>query len=173
MGTMVINDEPTMLLDIFELVEATYPQWLKHTDAVNVGGNSKAPLVLIAEDTDFFQRQISSYMEGHGYRTIVVSDGVEAWEALNKHEDIDILLTDIEMPNMNGFVLTEKIRKDARLKELPVIAVTSMSSEADINKGMSAGVNDYLVKLDKERLLKTVDQYINKTVTGGNNISKG
>ena len=170
MGSMVIKNDPTMLLDIFELVEATYPQWLENARKIDIGGKSKAPLVLIAEDTDFFQRQISSYMEGHGYRTIVVADGVEAWNALNKHKDIDILLTDIEMPNMNGLVLTEKIRKDARLKELPIIAVTTMSNEADITRGMAAGVNDYLIKLDKDKLLKTVDQYMSKAASGtGNN----
>jgi two-component system chemotaxis sensor kinase CheA len=163
MGSMVINDTPTMLLDIFELVESTYPQWMKKDKPANLENKDNAPLVLIAEDADFFKFQIRSYIEEQGYKTIVASDGVEAWEALNKNgSEINIVVTDIEMPNMNGLVLTEKIIKDARFKELPVIAVTSLSNEKDISRGMAAGVNDYLAKLDKEKLIKTIDRYLAK-----------
>ncbi|MDR2338496.1 MAG: chemotaxis protein CheW [Deltaproteobacteria bacterium] len=163
MGSMVINDTPTMLLDIFELVESTYPQWIKKDKPSKLENQDSVPLVLIAEDADFFKFQIRSYIEEQGYKTIVTSDGVEAWEALNKNgSEIDIVVTDIEMPNMNGLVLTEKIRKDARFKELPVIAVTSLSNEKDISRGMAAGINDYLAKLDKEKLIKTIDHYLAK-----------
>ncbi len=163
MGSMVIENEPTMLLDIFELVEAKFPQWVAKSTPVSRFVGDKIPVILIAEDTDFFKYQIRSYVEERGYKAIVTSDGAEAWDMLNKRDlNVDILLTDIEMPKMNGFVLTEKIRRDGRFKGLPIIAVTSLSNEKDIKRGMEVGVTDYQVKLNKEKLLSAIDKCLNK-----------
>ena len=69
---------------------------------------------------------------------------------------VDLVITDIEMPNMDGFTLTRRIRENAKLRDLPIIAVTSLATEADRKTGLEAGVNAYLVKLQREQLLQEV-----------------
>jgi two-component system chemotaxis sensor kinase CheA len=72
----------------------------------------------------------------------------------------DIVVTDIEMPNMNGYELTRQVRADARFSHLPVVAVTSLAGEEDIQRGQEAGVNCYQIKLDREELVSTVQELI-------------
>jgi len=71
-------------------------------------------------------------------------------------ESIDLVVTDIEMPNMNGYELTKQIRSDARFSSLPIIAVTSLAGEEDVERGRQAGLTNYLVKLDREKLLEAI-----------------
>ena len=69
------------------------------------------------------------------------------------------MVTDIEMPNMDGFTLTEKIKNHAKYKHLPVIALTTLAADEDVARGKAVGVNEYHIKLDKERLMESVHRY--------------
>jgi two-component system chemotaxis sensor kinase CheA len=73
-----------------------------------------------------------------------------------------MLVTDIEMPNMNGFELTKKIRGDSQYSKLPIIALTTLASAEDVAKGKAVGVDEYHIKLDKERLMVSVHDYIKR-----------
>jgi two-component system chemotaxis sensor kinase CheA len=77
-------------------------------------------------------------------------------------DDISMLVTDIEMPNMNGFELTKKIRDDSTYGKLPIIALTTLASAEDVAKGKALGVDEYHIKLDKERLMVSVHGYIKR-----------
>lgn len=85
------------------------------------------------------------------------------------HEDIDLLLTDIEMPNMNGLQLSRHVKDDDNLQHIPVIALTSLAGQEDVERGRAAGVNEYQVKLDRDNLLEAVRRYapINKLQAAG------
>jgi len=75
------------------------------------------------------------------------ADGQEAWETLSRGE-ISLVVSDVEMPGMNGFELTSKIRSEERLSDLPVILVTSLESAEDRERGVVAGADAYIVKSD-------------------------
>jgi two-component system chemotaxis sensor kinase CheA len=99
-------------------------------------------------------------MEEAGYNVIPAEDGVEAWSLLEEHRDeVDIIVTDIEMPNMNGFELTKKIKNDDRFAHLPVIALTTLAGEADVARGKEVGIDDYQIKLDREKLMDSVNMH--------------
>mgnify|MGYP000991498127 FL=1 len=70
-----------------------------------------------------------------------------------------MVVTDIEMPNMDGFTLTEKIKGDKQLRHTPVIALTTLAADEDIARGKAVGVDEYHIKLDKERLMESVHRY--------------
>ena len=89
----------------------------------------------------------------------VANDGAAAWEALNR-QNYDLLLTDIEMPGLNGFELTQKVRASDKLRCLPVIALTALSADRYIQKGREAGVDAYEIKLDKECLRTTLERIL-------------
>jgi two-component system chemotaxis sensor kinase CheA len=67
-----------------------------------------------------------------------------------------MVVTDIEMPNMNGFELTRKIKESNAFSHLPVIALTTLAGEEDIAKGHEVGISDYQIKLDREKLIRSI-----------------
>ena len=122
------------------------------------GGTAR---ILVAEDSDFFRKQLVGFFTDEGYEVEGCEDGAVAWRTLqDPDKQFDLLVTDIEMPHMNGLELAERVRSDARLAELPVIAVTSLASEEDIHRGQQVGITEYHVKLDREQLTGTVGRLL-------------
>lgn len=100
--------------------------------------------ILIVEDSPLSREFIKSMLKARGFEVLEAENGLEALGIL-EGEKIDLLVTDIEMPVMDGFTLIEKIRK-SKLRDIPIIVVTSKGSENEIKRGMSAGADAYLVK---------------------------
>ena len=156
MGSVILKKRTVMIVDIFEMVETLHPEWFAERRLARLTGAAGVN-VLLAEDSDFFRAQVRKFMEDEGYRVVACEDGLAAWETLDRqHENFQLLVTDIEMPRMNGYELTKKVRGDARFRGLPVIAVTSLAGDEDVARGREAGVDNYLVKLDREKLLTAI-----------------
>ena len=106
-------------------------------------------------------------LEESGYRVLDAEDGVAAWELLQQRvDDVALVLTDLEMPNMDGFELVRRIKSDARCAHLPVIALTTLADNADLEKGEKAGIAEYHIKLDKEELLRAIGTLLGQTDAG-------
>ena len=162
LGSVIIGDHTTLLVDIFGLVQTLNPEWFSGHETVATR-DSKAPTVLYAEDSDFFRNQIKDFIEAVGYNVIAAEDGMIAWNLLQEHaEKVDLVITDIEMPNLDGYDLSNKIRHDNRFTELPIIAVTSMARNEEIAKGKAVGINEYQIKLDKEKLIDSLHHYLQR-----------
>ncbi|NOQ46267.1 MAG: response regulator [Desulfobulbaceae bacterium] len=160
MGSAIISGHTTMLVDIFELVQTINPEWFDQLAISEIKDDEIAPTILIVEDSNFFRNQVKSYMEEAGFSVLEGEDGVVALHVLEDHYDeITMVVTDIEMPNMNGFELTEKIKTEPRFSHLPVIALTTLAAEEDIAQGKAVGIDEYHIKLDKERLMECVLRY--------------
>jgi len=161
MGSAIIAGHTTMLVDIFEMVQAINPEWFAdHALSESVVDEGTVPTILIVEDSNFFRNQVHNYMEEAGFNVFEGEDGVEALQVLEEHVDeIAMVVTDIEMPNMDGFELTEKIKHDERFRHLPVIALTTLAGDEDVAKGKAVGIDEYHIKLDKERLMECVHRY--------------
>lgn len=166
MGSIIIDGQTTMLVNVHEMVQTLFPQWFEEQEKFEIEDidDGQLPTILIAEDSKFFRNQVKGYMTEVGYNVIEAEDGVEGWNKLMEHgEEITMLVTDIEMPNMNGFELTQKIRNDSQFSKLPIIALTTLASAEDVAKGKAVGVDEYHIKLDKERLMVSVHDYIKRT----------
>jgi len=163
MGSLIIDTHTTMLVNIFELVQNLFPDWFDSIgvfDAVETSDGS-APTILLAEDSNFFRNQVKGYMIEAGYEVIEAEDGQIAWDLLQQNRDvISMVITDIEMPNMDGFQFTKTIRNDPRFTGLPIIALTTLAAEEDVAKGIAVGVNEYHLKLDKEKLMTSVHHFM-------------
>jgi two-component system, chemotaxis family, sensor kinase CheA len=155
-GSAVIKGQTTLLLDIYDVVRAAYPEW-GETRPKTTNKTEQADAVLLAEDSEFFRHQVQKYIEEGGYRVFSGDDGVAAWNLLEEHEDeIRLVVTDIEMPRLDGYGLTKKIKADRRFSHLPIIALTSLASDEDIAKGKAVGIDEYQIKLDREKLLEGI-----------------
>jgi two-component system, chemotaxis family, sensor kinase CheA len=162
MGSAIIDGHTTLIINIFGIVEAINPTWFEKREVVCVS-EGKAATILYAEDSNFFRSQIKDYLLEDGYNVIDAEDGLIAWDLLQQHEkEIALVIADIEMPNLDGFGLTKKIRADSRFVNLPIIALTTMAGDDDIKKGKDLGINDYQIKLDKEKLMNSVYAFLRK-----------
>lgn len=165
MGSTIIDGQTTMLVDIFEVVGTLFPEWFEDQEIYEVEEeDGSTPTILIAEDSNFFRTQVKNYMTESGYDVLAGEDGALTWELLQEHADeVTMVVTDIEMPNMNGLELTETIRRDPRFKDLPIIALTTLAGDEDIAKGKAVGIDEYHIKLDKEKLMASVHHYVKQT----------
>jgi two-component system, chemotaxis family, sensor kinase CheA len=162
MGSAIIDGHTTLIVNIFGIVEAINPTWFEKREAVCVT-EGKAATILYAEDSNFFRSQVKDYLLEDGYSVVDAEDGLIAWDLLQQHEkEIALVIADIEMPNLDGFGLTKKIRADDRFSHLPIIALTTMAGDEDIRKGKELGINDYQIKLDKEKLMNSVYGFLKK-----------
>ena len=119
--------------------------------------NQKQIKVLVAEDSITVRNMLRNYLDSAGFVVTTAVDGMDAYERL-QNDTFDIVVSDVEMPRMNGFELTEKTREDSRTTSLPVILVTALESADDRRRGMEAGANAYIVKssFEKGNLIDTI-----------------
>lgn len=161
-GSTIIRGNTALIVDLYELVDAAWPEWA--AEAVvdeSRPGNAPEFKVLLAEDSDFFRSQIIRFLEEDGYPVLAAPDGEAAWELLLKNiEEVRAVVTDIEMPRLDGLGLARRIRSDRRTMQLPIIALTSLASDDDIARGKAAGIDDYQTKLDRDRLLEQLRMYV-------------
>ena len=117
--------------------------------------------VLVVEDSITARTLLKNILEAAGYDVQTVVDGVDAFATL-KTGRFDIVVSDVEMPRMNGLDLTAKIRSDKRLSELPVVLVTALESREDRERGIDVGANAYIVKssFDQSNLLEVIKRLI-------------
>lgn len=116
--------------------------------------------VLLVDDSVTTRTLEKSILEGAGYTVVVAVDGADGWRLLQETPGIDIVISDVEMPKMDGFVLTETIRASPRFQHVPVILVTGLAKPEDRARGLTAGANAYLVKsdFDQQQLLTMIEQ---------------
>ncbi|HEV3066293.1 MAG TPA: response regulator, partial [Streptosporangiaceae bacterium] len=120
--------------------------------------------ILVVEDSFIVRELQRCVLESAGHRVLTASDGREALDALGKHEEIELVVTDMEMPGLGGLELTRAIRADERRSSLPVVMVTSRGSDEDRRRGMEAGVDAYIDKqgFQQSALLATIAQLLGR-----------
>ena len=117
--------------------------------------------ILVAEDSITIRTLLRNFIENAGFNVKTAVDGMEAYDFfLNEH--FDLVVSDVEMPRMNGFELTAKIREDKKHSDLPIILVTALETADDKQRGMEVGANAYIVKssFEKSNLIDTIQRLI-------------
>ena len=117
--------------------------------------------VLVVEDSITSRMLLKNILETSGYLVVTAVDGIDAMTLL-KTDKFDVVVSDVDMPRMNGFNLTEKIRGDKKLSELHVVLVTALESREDKERGIDVGANAYIVKssFDQRNLLEVLRRLI-------------
>jgi len=149
------------LLDIAELARSPREQSLRAAAAARAQTQQRKR-ALIVDDSLSVRRAIATLLEDHGYDVTLARDGLEAVKSLEAARP-DVLLTDLEMPNMNGLELAQHVRTRPELASLAIIMITSRSLDKHRRQAMTSGVNVYLTKpfTDNELL-----QHVADAVTG-------
>jgi chemotaxis protein histidine kinase CheA len=123
-----------------------------------------APRVLVVEDSFTVRELQRSILEAAGYQVVIARDGRDALAALHGDTQIALVITDLEMPELDGIELTRAIRADAARSSLPVVIVTSRRAEDDRRRGIEAGADAYMAKrnFDQQALLTTVERLVGR-----------
>ena len=158
LGTAVINGDMAVFIDVYGLFEkaepAIYTPKLSGGAAVLSGKR-----ILLVEDAEVFRVVESQYLRAFGCDVHVVPDGEAAWERLNT-TSYDMLLTDLDMPGMDGFELARRVRQSDRLKGLPVVALSSFGMREIVRKTEEIGVDAFERKLDRDHLQATLEKLL-------------
>lgn len=111
--------------------------------------------ILVVDDSSTMRRIIKNTLNHLGYKDILeAEDGVFAWDALSTNEDVEVLITDWNMPNMNGLELVKKVRAVEKYTDMPIIMVTTEGGKTEVITALKAGVNNYIVKPFTPQVLK-------------------
>ena len=101
--------------------------------------------ILVVDDEEDIRTLLTTSFESQGYQIISAADGTQGWEMLKNHKP-DLLITDINMPGIDGIELLKKVREDSDLKDMPVIMLTGKSADEEILSGLSHGADHYITK---------------------------
>jgi two-component system chemotaxis sensor kinase CheA len=161
-ATVLGSGKVVPILNIKDLLEASEVISSKVMDtAQQTAEKPEDKKVLVVDDSVTSRILIKDILESTGYQVKTAVDGVEAFTLL-KSEEFDLVVSDVEMPRLNGFDLTAKIRADKSFAELPVVLVTALASKEDREKGIEVGANAYIVKssFEQSNLLDIIGRLI-------------
>lgn len=162
-GGMLMEDgSVALVLNPFEIVETFRKSGsIRVLTTVEKPAETRTPVILVVDDSLTTRTLEKSILEAHGYVVRLAMDGLEGLNRL-RAEHIDLVISDIQMPRLDGFGLLQAIKSDQALKKVPVILVSSLEAREDRERGLSLGADAYVVKrkFDQKELLETIGQIL-------------
>jgi two-component system chemotaxis sensor kinase CheA len=159
LGSAVIKGQATEVIDVGHFLPMAFADWFRRKE---MRASAQSQSILLVDDSAFFRNMLAPVLKAAGYRVALATNAKEGLEALRGGGAFDCILTDIEMPDMNGFEFAEAIRTDQRHKSMPIIALSSVVSPAAIERGRQAGFDDYVAKFDRPGLIAALKEQTNE-----------
>lgn len=161
-ATVLGNGRISLILNISDLIESAQYQTLKgkRRKTVEVKENIKGS-ILVIEDSVTTRTLEVSILESAGYEVVAATDGQDGYSKL-MNQKFDLIVTDIQMPHMDGFTFTRKIKSDQKYQHIPVILLTSLESPSEKKRGVEVGADAYITKssFDQNNLLDTISRLL-------------
>jgi two-component system chemotaxis sensor kinase CheA len=149
LGSTIVSGRVTDVLDCAYWLRLGDPTWFGKPDA-------QVPRLLLVEDSGFFRQIVVPALTSAGWDVTAKPDAHEALKLREEGAMFDAVLTDIEMPGMDGFDLLAEVRRDGPWKRLPVVALTGRAGPAEVARGRTAGFYDFVAKFDRDRVLSAL-----------------
>ena len=164
LGAAVIGDRSTELIDVGCLVESVFGGWFGTPAEAGGANEQELRRVLLIDDSSFFRALLIPLLENQGCAVKAVDSPKQAIELCEQGADFDLIVSDIEMPEMDGYAFIAWCRQ-SRWRDTPVIALTSRTAPADVRKGEQLGFDRYLPKLDQAALFRAIEELAAGTAT--------
>jgi two-component system chemotaxis sensor kinase CheA len=155
LGSAVIKGLATEVIDVGHFLPMAFADWFSRRE---MRPSAASQSVLLVDDSAFFRNMLAPVLKAAGYRVRVAPNAQEGLVALRSGQVFDVVLTDIEMPDMNGFEFAETIRADQHFGQVPIIGLSSLISPATIERGRQAGFHDYVAKFDRPSLIAALKE---------------
>ena len=151
----MIKGQATEVIDVGHFLPMAFADWFTRKEMTP---SQTSQSVLLVDDSAFFRNMLAPVLKAAGYKVRVATNAQEGLSALRSGQAFNVVVTDIEMPEMNGFEFAEVIRADQNLNQMPIIAVSSVISPAAIERGRLAGFHDYVAKFDRPGLIAALKE---------------
>lgn len=162
-ATILGSGQVVPILNVHDLLKSSLEVTadLYKSEVAKEGEEKRKKSILVVEDSITSRTLIKNILETSGYNVKTTVDGHDAYTTL-KTEEFDLVVSDVDMPRMNGFDLTEKIRKDERFSEIPLVLLTARESPEDRERGIDVGADAYIVKssFDQSNLIEVIERLI-------------
>jgi len=160
LGSSIIRNKATDIIDVGYFLKNAYRDWFKdHGDEdFDVDDMKASKRVLVVDDSPFFRNMLSPLLSVAGYEVMTAENPIRALEYQEQGHEFDIIISDIEMPEMTGFEFAERIKSQGRWKDTPLVALTSHATQRDIERGQQVGFTKYVAKFDRDTLLNTLTE---------------
>jgi two-component system, chemotaxis family, sensor kinase CheA len=155
LGSAQIRGQATEVIDVGYYVPLAFEDWQVWRERRIPVGRHR---VLLVDDSQFFRNMLAPLLSAAGYSVTSAASGDEALTLLREGGRVDVVITDIDMPGMDGFELTSAVRRDPRTAATPVIGLSSMVSAAAVERGRQVGLHDYVAKFDRQGLIAAVKE---------------
>ena len=155
LGSAVVRGQATEIIDVGHFLPLAYADWFRGQD---LRANRRQRTLLLVDDSAFFRNMLAPVLKAAGYEVTAVAGAHEALAILKTGERFDALVTDIDMPDMDGFALAEAVRGESQLGDLPIIALSSTTTPELIERGRQVGFHDYVAKFDRQSLIAALKE---------------
>ncbi|MFZ1923697.1 MAG: hybrid sensor histidine kinase/response regulator [Xanthobacteraceae bacterium] len=155
LGYAVVKGATTEMIDVGHFLPQAFEDWFRHRNAVKGDGARK---VLLVDDSPFFRDMLAPLIKAAGYQVIAVGSAADALAAIKSGNAIDLVVTDIEMPDMDGFALAQAMRSVSATAGIPIIGLAAMVSDETIARGRAAGFHDFVAKFDRPGLIAAIKE---------------
>ncbi len=156
LGTMILRNQVVLLLDAVKVFKTSFTKW--HNQDSNLLP-AKKQRILYVDDSPFYLKVVKRYLNDSGYDITTCQDSIESLNIIKANE-FDLFIFDYEMPGMDGKELTEKVRKIDRFNFTPIIILTALTGGDEKKSIINSGIQNYLVKLNKEELLSEIGKLL-------------
>jgi two-component system chemotaxis sensor kinase CheA len=159
-GTAVIVGKATTIIDAGYYLPQAFGDWFGNPAKEYGEEDHISPRILLVDDSPFFRNLLTPLLSVAGYEVIAVESPDRALALREQGNDFDMIISDIEMPGMNGFEFAAAVRADGRWQATPMVALSSHATDKDFERGRNVGFNDYVAKFDRDSLLQTIGQLL-------------
>jgi two-component system chemotaxis sensor kinase CheA len=155
LGYAVIKGATTEIIDVGHFLPQAFEDWFRRRDP---SAARRARSVLLVDDSAFFRDLLAPLIKAAGYRVVTAASAADALAALKSDARFDLIVTDIEMPEMDGFALAEAVRAMPAAAEIPIIALATMVSAETVERGRAVGFHDFVAKFDRAGLVAAIKE---------------
>lgn len=153
-GSAVVKGKATEIIDVGYYLPKAFDDWLEKRDTPNpVQRDLK---LLLVDDSAFFRNMLAPLLSSAGYKVTMVESAADALRMKENGEQFDVIVSDIEMPEMDGITFAEHLKEDSQWGGVPIIALSSHTNPDVIARGRKAGFRDYIAKFDREGLIECI-----------------
>ncbi len=155
-GSAIIGGRATDIIDAARYLTSAFADWFEAANSQAYGEPAAMRRILLVEDSPFFRNLLLPMLDAAGYAVTAVGTADEALQLRDRGLKFDAIISDIEMPGLSGFDFAEAVRASGGWQAVPIIALSSYTSDSDLQRGHACGFTDYVAKFDREGLMQSL-----------------
>jgi two-component system chemotaxis sensor kinase CheA len=155
LGSAIIKGQATEIIDVGHFLPLAFEDWFRRKEQT---AQHRQRQVLLIDDSPFFRNMLTPVLQAAGYQVTAAASAPEALAMFKEGRAFDAVITDIEMPEMDGFEFATILRGDPRTADLPLIALSSVVSAEAVERGRQVGFHDYVAKFDRQGLIAALKE---------------